>query len=784
MDSKEVTLLKKALARQVKARKQAENILEEKSKELYDTTRHLKEANNKLEEVLTEKVNELDGIFVNLIDPYVVMDLTGNIIKMNAAAKDFLCTDNSVETVNLNSFVHKDYIEYTYNSFKSLVEVGTIKNYRAKLVIKEGVEKYVEINASLIYNNNREPIGAQGVIRDINQETEIKKLLNEQRKQLDIIVQNSPLGIILVQDQNIIKVNNAFINLLGYTEAELKTMSIHDISKPENIEQRELLFRKLESGEIDNFSITYEYCKKDGGYILGKTAISAVRNQNGSIDYKVGMIEDITHEIEAERQLLDSENRLSKLIANLHTGILVEDQNRKITLTNTMFHDIFNVKVSPEKLKGFDCVTAMEKVKLLFKNPEAAIKRANDIIKNKQLVLSDELEMADGRILERDFIPIFSDKKYTGHLWTYTDVTISRNYKQNLETEKEKYRSIIANMNLGLVEVDIDKTVQTVNECFIKMSGLSREEVLGKKATEVIEIVNKDLVTSKLASRLNGKSDSYEIEIKDANGDFKHWLISGAPKYDVTGKVVGSLGIHLDITEQKTLQIQKEKLVEELEKSNQGLQEYAHIVSHDLKSPLRSINALCSWLNEDYTDVLDDAGKYNLKMMQEKVEAMDSLIDGILKYSTINNDTIVNSSVDVNEVITEITDIIFIPEHVEIVVKNKLPIIFADRTKIHQLIQNFLSNAVVHIEKEKGLVEISCEETPTHWEFSIKDNGVGIPKEYHEKIFKIFQSVGNKERSTGIGLSIVKKIIDLYEGKVWLESEIGVGTTFFFSLKK
>ena len=91
---------------------------------------------------------------------------------------------------------------------------------------------------------------------------------------------------------------------------------------------------------------------------------------------------------------------------------------------------------------------------------------------------------------------------------------------------------------------------------------------------------------------------------------------------------------------------------------------------------------------------------------------------------------------------------------------------------------------MVNIDKKVGLVEVASEENKTHWQFSIKDNGVGIPKEYHEKIFKIFQSIGNNERSTGIGLSIVKKIIDRYNGKVWLESEIGVGTTFYFTIKK
>ena len=106
------------------------------------------------------------------------------------------------------------------------------------------------------------------------------------------------------------------------------------------------------------------------------------------------------------------------------------------------------------------------------------------------------------------------------------------------------------------------------------------------------------------------------------------------------------------------------------------------------------------------------------------------------------------------------------------------------KTKIHQLFQNLISNAVVKIERKEGLVEISSKETQSHWQFTIKDNGVGIPKEYHEKIFKIFQSIGNNQRSTGIGLSIVKKIIDLYEGKIWLESEVGQGTTFHFTLKK
>ena len=268
------------------------------------------------------------------------------------------------------------------------------------------------------------------------------------------------------------------------------------------------------------------------------------------------------------------------------------------------------------------------------------------------------------------------------------------------------------------------------------------------------------------------------------SGDKKHWLISGAPLYDESGKIKGSIGVFLDITKQKELENQKLALVNELEESNKGLQEYAHIVSHDLKSPLRSVSALATWLYEDYKDKLDEGGRYNLQMMVEKVEGMDKLITGILKYSTLNSEALDHTDVDVNDIIKSIEEIIFIPDHVQIKMANKLPVIKADYTKIHQLFQNFLSNAVVNIDKAEGWVEIGCKETATHWQFSIQDNGVGIPKEYHEKIFQIFQSIGNNERSTGIGLSIVKKIIDIYEGNVWLESEIGQGTTFYFTIKK
>lgn len=530
MDNKEVLLLKKALERQKKARIQAEKILEEKSKELYDVTAHLKETNERLENLLSEKTSELDGVFINIVDPYIVMDLQFNILKMNTSAKEFLGYDSDKEKVNLQGLVHKDFMEYTANSIKSLLEVGVLKNYRAKIIVKDGTEKFIQINGSLIHDKKGKAIAAQGIVRDITQETEIKILLAERKKELDIIVENSPLSIVLTVEGKIIKANKTFIELLGYSEAELKKLHVKDISSPEDAEASKDLMNQMNSGKLDRFTVIKNYVQKSGKGILAKTSVNAFKNKEGRVEYQVAMIEDIT--------------------------------------------------------------------------------------------------------------------------------------------------------------------------------------------------------------------------------------------------------------EQRNLELQKEQLLEELEASNKGLQEYAHIVSHDLKSPLRSISALATWLSEDYKDKLDDNGKFNLQQIQEKIESMDALINGILKYSSINYDQSKHTTVDFNTVINEIIAVIFIPDHVQIRLNNTLPILKADKTKIHQLFQNLISNAVMHIEQENGLVEISAEEQKNFWKFSIADNGIGIPKTYHEKIFKIFQSIGKGERSTGIGLSIVKKIVDLYKGQIWLESEEGKGTTFYFTIKK
>jgi light-regulated signal transduction histidine kinase (bacteriophytochrome) len=228
---------------------------------------------------------------------------------------------------------------------------------------------------------------------------------------------------------------------------------------------------------------------------------------------------------------------------------------------------------------------------------------------------------------------------------------------------------------------------------------------------------------------------------------------------------------------------QREILLKELEYQNQELSDYAHMVSHDLKSPLRSIDSLTALLNEDYNDKIDENGKQSLDLIRSNVYKMDALINGILEYSTIGKSRVEVYDVNIDKLIDDISESLHKPDHFSII-KNNLPVIKGDKYRLKQLFQNLITNALSYNDKEKGIIEIGFKEQREFWEFYVKDNGKGINEKYFNKIFKIFEKLEINHKSTGIGLSIVKKIVNAYGGKIWLKSEISKGTTFYFTLKK
>jgi PAS domain S-box-containing protein len=952
MNQYKIDILQRNLKREKAARIKAEKIVENKPDDL-SLLEKLKKKNLALENLLEQKSSQLEGVFETINDGYIQMDIFGNILKMNDIATAFFGYNVEKEKLSVYNLIYPEDLEYGIRSFITLKEEGLFTNYRTRVLTRDKQVKWVQINGNLIVDKENRPTGAQGIIRDI------------------------------------------------------------------------------------------------------------------------------TSEKIAEDLLTESENRLSSLIENLDSAVLLEDEKRKIILTNSKFCKLFNLPVSPDLLKGEDSLAAANENKHLFKDPEGFISRLTNVFEKKQQVLGDELSMADGTILERDFIPILKGSEYKGHLWTFKNITLRKKYRESLKAQKQKYYNIIANMNLGLVEVDNNDKILMVNQSFLKMSGYTEAELFGKEAGKLLHSEDTSKIVSKENNnRKKGEYNTYCLKAVTKSKEVREWLISGAPNYDDKGQVIGSIGVFLDVTEpnlnvrlikeqkkeldtivhnsaigivltkrgqiiktnaaiqnmigyseselnilsindlsfdedsssfktyikkmyaakvdhfdytkrykkkdgsiiwtktnvnvvrnndnkvkhevvfieditsnrektliidlinnltksilgktdiveiaweivnniaayldtddcviylvdheketteqiavygsklnddntisnklfirkgigivgsvaksgkselindtskddryvtdderrfseitvpimsngivigiidsehkdknhyteahiktlesiaslaaiklrtaisireQKKAEQQNQQLLVKLEKSNNELDEYAHIVSHDLKSPLRSIDALVSWIKTDNEGLFDESTLQNFDLIEDTLEKMEQLISDILFYSSIDGTASEKRDVNLNIVIENVQKIIFIPENITVRVLNKLPSVRGDKIKFQQLFQNLISNAIKFNDKKKGIVQIDVLENKSFYQFSVKDNGIGIEKVYVDKIFKLFHSLKSNKESSGIGLSIVKKIVSLYKGEIWIKSEPKIGTTFYFTLKK
>lgn len=228
----------------------------------------------------------------------------------------------------------------------------------------------------------------------------------------------------------------------------------------------------------------------------------------------------------------------------------------------------------------------------------------------------------------------------------------------------------------------------------------------------------------------------------------------------------------------------------ELEKVNKELEDFTYTVSHDLKEPLRSIASFSHFILEDYKDKLDNEGKDYLNRIIKASGRMKLLIDDLLTLSKVGRIRNPFSDVPSSEILKDtLSSSLYrrIEERkAEVKVQEDLPVIFCDRILMHEVFLNLVSNAIKFCDKRHPIIEIGCDDYPDEYRFYVKDNGIGIDERYHEKVFEIFESLNRKEdyEGTGAGLTIVKKVIEEHHGRVWVESKLGAGSTFYFTIPK
>ncbi|VXB12467.1 Histidine kinase [Flavobacterium sp. 9R] len=758
---------------------------------------------------------------------------------------------------------------------------------------------------------------------DVTQRIQNQILLEQSEERSRIVMNSSLNAIVTVDDKGKITFwNDQAEETFGYKPNEVlgKVFTEFMIPARNKALWEQSIYQYLTEGhnEFLNKHVELIGVHKSGDEFLAEISIIPI-TQNGETFF-CAFLQDISKRKEAENQLSENLVLLQTLLANLQSGILVEDMDRKIVFTNQLFCDMRHITLSPNEMIGKDCKVLINNTKLLFKDEEQFVNRVNEIIAEKKIVIRDLIETKDNLFYERDYIPIIIEQEYKGHLWKYTDVTerihnqilleqseersrnimnsslnaiitidqkgiitfwntqaeiifgwkkeevlgktltetiIPQQHRQGhnngmkhylatgegpvlnknielpavnrqgeefpieiaiiplqlngesffcsfiqdiserkkaenkLKNQEEKYRNIISNMNLGLIEVDNDEIIQFANQSFAAMSGYDVEDLLGKNPSEIFVFgENFDKLQHKKELRAQGVSDVYQIPIRDRRGDLKWWAISGAPNYDNQGNLVGSVGIHLDITEQKQLEIELNKQKQKAEDASKAKEVFLANMSHEIRTPL---NAIIGFLRE--------LAKQELTELQKKY--IDNSTIASRHLLAILNNVLDISKIEAGEMELEKEDFFF-AESIDKVVKvlqplakqkglrlnaniekMTFPVFNADSLRIEQILFNLVGNSIKFT--SKGKIDLKCEvliDRPTIQKILIKitDTGIGMDKSYVETIFKKFsqedKAVTRKFGGTGLGMAITKELIALMHGEITIESEKGKGTTF------
>ena len=493
------------------------------------------------------------------------------------------------------------------------------------------------------------------------------------------------------------------------------------------------------------------------------------------------MVEDLQKTTVSIRVLQKEQKRFQDVVTNTGDWIWEVDAQGRYTYSSPVVEEILGYK--PEEVIGkcfYDFFLPGEREELKKAAFEVFAQKAafknflnRNIRKDGQVV-----------IIETSGVPVIG---VGGRLLGYRGADRSITERKKAEEEIRKFKTISDKASYGTAISDIEGNLLYVNKAFAMMHGCTIEELIGKNLSvlhsqEQMERVNR--LNESL--KKEGSFTAEEVWHKRKDGSVFPTLMNATVIKNEKGEALFLSATAIDITEHKKAEQRQDQLLERLEKTNQELKDFAHIVSHDLKAPLRGINTLANWISTDYADKLDDDGKEQMNLLMSRVDQMHNLIEGVLQYSRVGRIKEEKVVMNLNELVTEVIDMIAPPENISIIVENELPTIECEQTRIIQVFENLLSNAVKYMDKPQGQIKVGCIKENGFWKFSVADNGPGIEEKHFERIFKIFQTLSPRDEaeSTGVGLTVVKKIIEMYEGSIWVESEVGEGSTFFFTLPK
>ncbi|CAM3659197.1 histidine kinase [Bordetella sputigena] len=484
--------------------------------------------------------------------------------------------------------------------------------------------------------------------------------------------------------------------------------------------------------------------------------------------------------------LLESQT-LDWLIRSAKEAIVIADAGGRILIGNSATARLFDRPV--DELGGLRVKDLLPDISLGEPGDDNGPAAQDETARETTQVIEVSGRRADGTALpvELCISPLTTHWGLTLYMVSIRDIRARRQAEQDVRDNEARLRAVFDTAVDAIVTIDEQGRIERFNPAAVRVFGYAQEEVLGRNVSMLMPGPYREMHDGYLHNYLRtGEKKIIGIgrEVLGMRKDGTVFPMDLAVAEMRVGERRMFTGMVRDITERKRAEAQYAELLREVTSANEELTNFAYIVSHDLKAPLRGISSLANWLMADYADKLDDEGREHLRLLVGRVHRMSGLIDGILEYSRIGRIKEARAPVDLDVLVREIIDLLAPPPHIEVRVEGPLPVVHAERTRMQQLFQNLLSNAIKYMDKPAGIIRVTCEPAGDRWRFAVADNGPGIEERHHERIFQLFQTLAPRDRieSTGVGLTLVKKIVEMYGSEISVQSVIGAGTTFSFTL--
>ena len=675
----------------------------------------------------------------------------------------------------------------TYHRARRRDAARAPKEYEFRLITKDGTRREVFVTAALVPGTKRSVVSIVDV-------TALKTAQEAVRKQAAMLDAAHDAVKTLDPEGTITYWNRGAERLYGWTKHEAEGQNANALLHTRFPESREALWPKLmDSGlwEGELINVT-----RDGVEVTVASSWTLMKDGGGNASAILEISSDITERKKAELALAESEAKLRITLATMADGIVIVGLDYKVTDCNEAL--LRMTQRSKEEVIGkplLDLFAPEFHSQIFEKHPEL-LEKGNILNVAKLLRKSGESVDVEANVsLIRD-----AAGQYTASVAVLRDVTERKKAELALAESEAKLRITLATMADGIVIAALDETVTDCNEATLRLTQRSREEILGKPFEDLlspefrslIPDARKFLVGAVLArtepSRGKKETVRTDSQLLRKNGETVDIEANISTIEDASGQPAELLIVARDVTERKQMELQLDSSLADLQRSNAELEQFAYVTSHDLQEPLRMITSYIQIIEEDYKGKLDaDADQY-IAFAVEGAKRMHTLVNDLLAYSRVGTRGESFMPISLNNVLSAATanlDVAIEESHA-VVTHDRLPTVLGDESQLIQLFQNLLGNAIKFRSDVPPIIHVGVEQTKDGWEFSVHDNGIGIDMKYAERIFAVFQRLHAREEypGTGIGLAVVKKIVERHGGRIWAESEPANGSTFYFTLPK